>query len=159
MSCIIEHLMSSRACRVWALGVSDMIDVRPGQNLRGLPISNINFRISGLPDTASRVARLLLASASSARLHCLCCSCLCLFVVVPCLLPIALRYKVEAVVTAPFFWVCVLRADGGWGITRAWVQIQASMAPLCLFHIGQSIFAPRPCRKLRPIPQVRMHAP
>ena len=136
VSCIIAHLMSSRACRVWALGVSDMISVRPGHNLRGLPISNINFRISGLPDTASRVARLLLASASSARLHCLCCSCLCLFVVVPCLLPIALRYKVEAVVTAPFFWVCVLRADGGWGITRACLQIQASMAPLCLFHIG-----------------------
>ena len=128
--------MSSRACRVWALGVSDMIDVRPGQNLRGLPISIINFRISGFADTASRVARLLLASASSARLHCLCCSCLCLFVVVPCLLPIALRYKVEAVVTAPFFWVCVLRADGGWGITRACLQIQASMAPLCLLHIG-----------------------
>ena len=116
VSSIINSLINWRSCGVWALGVSDMIGLRPGRSgcgLRGFSISNMSFRIAGLPATASRVWRLLLASAFSARLHCLCCSCLCLFVVVPCLLPIALRYKVEAVVTAPFFWVCVLRADGG----------------------------------------------
>ena len=42
----------------------------------------------------------------------------CLFVVVvvvvvPCLLSIALRYKVCAVVTTPFRWIYVVQADGG----------------------------------------------
>ena len=40
----------------------------------------------------------------------------CLFVVVvvvPCLLSIALRYKVCAVVTTPFLWIYVVQADGG----------------------------------------------
>ena len=109
VSSIINSFINWRSCGVWALGVSDMIGLRPGRSARGFSISNMSFRISGSPATASRVARLLRASAFSARLHCLCCSCLCLFVVVPCLLPIALRYKVEAVVTA-------LRIVSGWGM-------------------------------------------
>ena len=119
MSSRIMTFICSRFHAVWALGVSDILDV---PRLRGLP-SSIICRISGLPATSSLCAGLVRASAASARLHCLCCSCLCLFVVVPCLLPIALRYKVEAVVTA-------LRIVSGCRGCRAFLDTYATMAHL-----------------------------
>ena len=75
--------------------------------------ATLEQRGAGLHVVSACRAGLHVVSAFLASLQCLCCSSLCLFVVVPCLLPIALRYKVDAVVTAPFLWIYVLQADGG----------------------------------------------
>ena len=63
--------------------------------------------------TLRRGAGLHVGRTFPASLPCFRYYCLCLFVVVPCLLSIALRYKVCAVVTTPFRWIYVVQADGG----------------------------------------------